>query len=237
VGLSHFPLTAPAVNVRVQFPLHIYVKGGLQRSLDARGGSATIARNLTGFRFAPHGDGLVSIVETGYRTPPRKDSYGTWFRAGAIHNTTRYESLSGGSSTGNYCAFLLADRQIVRTDSAQPERGLFAGVSAIIAPSHVNAYAKYFEMRVYDEAPFARRPRDMASIVASRNSYSGAMVQKVMAQGGTVWHNSTSLTESYNAHLHNGLFAGFGVSYVTGPAITPHVPNALTTNLQLNLFW
>jgi hypothetical protein len=34
-----------------------------------------------------------------------------------------------------------------------------------------------------------------------------------------------------------GIYVNFGVSYVTGPAITPHVPSALTLTVQTNFFF
>ncbi|HEV2444677.1 MAG TPA: hypothetical protein VGS58_02090, partial [Candidatus Sulfopaludibacter sp.] len=67
VGLSYFPLTAPSFNLRIRGPKNTYLKTAAQRSLDAAGGPATVARNRTGFRFDPKGDKLLLIDEIGYR--------------------------------------------------------------------------------------------------------------------------------------------------------------------------
>ena len=55
VGMSYFPLTAPSLNLRLRGPGGTHLKAGAQRSLDAAGGAATVARNRTGFRFIPQG--------------------------------------------------------------------------------------------------------------------------------------------------------------------------------------
>ena len=64
-GMSYFPLTTPALDVRIRGPRGTYFKTAAQRSIDPKGGPTEVARNHTGFRFIPHGDKLVLINEIG----------------------------------------------------------------------------------------------------------------------------------------------------------------------------
>ena len=95
-GMSYFPLTAPSFNVRIRGPENTYIKTAAQRSLDPNGGPAEIARNHTGFRFLPHGDGLVLINEGGYQRAASADAHETWFRTGYIYNTSSYKNVATG---------------------------------------------------------------------------------------------------------------------------------------------
>lgn len=165
VGLSHFPLVAPSFNLTLNGPKHVYFRGAIQRSLDAGGGVKTIERNATGFRFMPKGDKMVNIYEVGYRQRATSTSGQTWLRAGYIRNTTPYpNSRTGGFTSGNLCMFALADRQFTQSDSMRVNNGIYAGVSAIGTSSDLNAYTRYYELRLYDEGPFHSRPGDTASL-------------------------------------------------------------------------
>jgi porin len=238
VGMSYFPLATPALNLKWNGPAHVYAKTGIQRAVDAAGGPATIARNSSGVRFIPKGDKLVTIFEGGYNRDATAASRETWVRAGYLRNTTQYpNSLTGGTSSGNYCAFLLADRQFIRKDGTHASHGVYAGASAMIAPADMNVYTQYYEARAYVEGPFRTRPFDMISLVATRSAYSRDSTRNLAAQGKTVWHNSSSITGSYTVRAARGTYISMGLSYQTGPAVTPHVPNALTAILQSSLFF
>jgi porin len=238
VGLSQGPEPAPGLNLKLKAPAHLYIKTGLQRGLDAAGGQATVARNATGFRFDPKGDKLLTIAEGGFNRDTAADSHQTWIRTGYLHNTTPYSnSRTGGVSSGNYCAFFLADHQFFRSSVEHPDQGFYAGVSAMAVPADMNVYSQYYEARLYREAPFRSRPFDMFSVVATRSVYSRDTIRNLEAQGQTVWHNSSSITGSYSIHPARGAYVAMGASYVTGPAVTPHVPNALTATIQGSFFF
>lgn len=229
VGMSYFPLTAPAVSLRVRGPDHIYLKSAAQRSIDPGGGPTEVARNHTGFRFAPSGDKLIVLNEAGYLRDAAKDVHETWFRAGYLYNTTSYKNLvTGQSEAGNYCGYALLDHQLQRSGLEHPDHGLYAGVSFMTVPDALNAYSRYYEARLYKEAPAESRPADLLSFVASHTSYSRLDTNNLAAQGKTVWHSGYTLTGSYAVHVSPGNFLGVGMSYLYGPAITPRVPNALT---------
>src|ERR1017187_2308393 len=141
VGMSYFPLTAPSFNVRIRGPKNTYIKTAVQRSLDPNGGATEVARNHTGFRFIPHGDELLLINEGGYLRAASATAHEAWFRAGAIYNTTPSRNVTTGQSeSGNYCAYVLMDDQLLRTDREHPNHGLYAGASFMTVPETMNPY-------------------------------------------------------------------------------------------------
>jgi len=238
VGLSYFPLTAPSFDVRIRGPKHTYLKSALQRSQDPNGGPAEVARNASGFRFDPHGDKLFVINEGGYLRDASAHAHEAWFRAGDMENTTAYRNLvTGQVRPGNHGAYLLMDGQLTQPDPAHAAHGLYAGGSFIAVPQSVNAYARYYELRAYQEAPFRSRPGDVLSAVASRTSYSSPYTDLLVAQGKSVWRAGTTLTGSYSLHASRGNYISLGLSYVNGPAITPRVSNALNFVVNWSLFF
>lgn len=228
VGMSYFPLTSPSASIRIHGPRNTYFTTAVQRSLDPDGGPTEVARNHTGFRFAPHGDKILSISEGGLRRGASTQARDLWVRAGYMNNRTAYANfLTGRREAGNYCIYGLADFQLTQTDRDHPNRGLYVGGSAETAPEDLNAYARYYEARIYREAPFRRRPADVASIVASRTGYSRPFTNGLLAEGKTVWRAGTTVTASYTLRASRGNYVGLGLGYVNGPAISPRVPSAL----------
>ena len=171
-GMSYFPLTAPSFNVLIRGPENTYIKTAAQRSIDPNGGPVEVARNHTGSRFIPHGDKLVLINEVGYRRAASAAAHEAWFRAGAIYNITPSRNVATGQSeSGNYCAYVLMDDQLLRTDREHPNHGLYAGASFMTVPETMNSYSRYYEARLYKKAPARTRPDDVLSVVASRTGY------------------------------------------------------------------
>ncbi len=237
-GMSYFPLTAPSANIRIHGPKNTYVQAAAQRSIDPNGGPAEVARNHTGFRFIPHGDKLVAINEAGYLRAPSTTMHEVWFRAGSINNTTpmRIEA-TGQLQPGNYCAYALMDAQVIKSDPARPDQGLYAGGSFMTVPRTMNAYARYYEARLYQKAPFRSRSGDVLSAVASRTGYSNIFTDHLVSQGKTVWRAGTTLTGSYSLRVSRGNYLSLGLSGVFGPAISPRVPNALNFIANWTLFF
>lgn len=237
-GMSYFPLTAPSFDVRLRGPGNTYLKSAAQRSQDPNGGPAEVARNHSGFRFDPRGDKLVLINEVGYQRAASRDAHQAWFRAGAITNTTAYRNLATERpETGNYCAYVLMDGEVLKTDREHPDRGLYVGGSFMTAPEALNPYARYYEARVYKEAPFRSRPGDVLSALASRTGYSSVFTDHLVSQGKAVWRAGTTLTGSYSLRASRGNYVSLGLSGVFGPAITPRVPHALNFIANWTLFF
>jgi porin len=237
-GMSYFPLTSPGATVRVRGPKHTYYKAGAQRSIDPEGGPTEVARNNTGFRFIPHGDKLLLINEGGYLRNPSRNTHEMWLRGGYMYNTTAYSNLATGKSqSGNYCGYVLMDYQLRRSNQEYPNQGLYAGGSWMTAPESLDPYARYYEARLYKEAPFRSRPADLVSVVASRTGYSSQYTDKLVGEGKTVWRAGTTLTGSYSVRAVRGSYLNLGLSYVNGPAISPRVPSALKFQASWTTFF
>jgi len=238
VGMSYFPLTAPSLNVRLRGPKFTYIKVGAQRSLDAAGGLATQARNQTGFRFIPKGDRLLLVNEVGYQRASSPTAHYMWFRAGYLHNNTLYTNkITGQKEAGNYCSYALMDYQLYRSESGNPGHGLYVGGTAMAVPTKFNTYARYYEARVYQKAPFRSRPDDVLSLVAAYRGHSLYVTGSLAAEGKTVWRSSPSLTGSYSIHVSRGNYLTLGLGYVRGPAITPRVADTLTFTANYGLYF
>jgi porin len=238
VGLSYFPLTAPSLNLRVRGPKNTYVATAFQRSLDPKGGPTEVDRNHTGFRFIPHGDKLLFVSEGGYQRAATADAHEAWFRAGYLRNSTEYKNQSTGQyQSGNYCAYVLMDYQLSKTNREHPNHGIYVGGSFMTVPQAMNPYARYYEIRGYKEAPFRSRPNDVFSVLASRTNYSSIVTDNLVAQGKTVWRGATTATGSYSLRASRGNYVSLGFSYIYGPAITPRVPSALTVLANWTLFF
>jgi porin len=237
-GMSYFPMTAPSFNVRIRGPWNTYIKTAAQRSFDPNGGPTEVARNHTGFRFIPRGDKLVLINEGGYLRAARSGAHAAWFRAGNIYNTTPYRNeVTGQPAPGNYCAYALMDYQLLQSGREHPNKGLYAGGSIMTVPEAMNPYARYYEARLYKEAPVRSRPDDVFSVVASRTGYSKISTNHLVFEGKTVWRAGTTITGSYSLRASRGNYLSLGLSYVGGPAITPRVPNALNLIANWSLFF
>jgi porin len=236
-GLSRFPLPAPGFNLRVQLTKSFYAKGGLQRSLDPDG-QTTINRNRTGLRFAPKGDKLLVIGESGYKKEASEQGYLTWVRGGYLHNATEYTNFrTGGKSPGNWSAYLLADRQLTHGAGSNAANGLYAGLSLIADPAKMNVYSRYVEARLYKEGTFSTRPRDMASLVATYTAYSSDFTRLLESQKASYWRGATTISANYIYSLRRGVYAGLGATFNTAPAVTPRVSHAFVPTAQLMYFF
>ena len=238
VGLSYAPLTAPSFNVRIRGPNYTYLKTVMQRSLDPSGGPAEVARNSTGLRFIPHGDKLLLFGEAGYQRPTTATSHEIWLRAGYMHNSTPYTNLAtGNAEPGNHAAFVLMDDQLRQTDRLEPGHGLYLGATAMTADARFNAFDSYYELRLYQKAPFRSRPSDMASLVGYYSGHSSDLTKSLLASGHTVWGASESITGSYAARVGPGQYMNVGLSYVRGPAVTPRVHDAFVASASYTVFF
>jgi porin len=238
VGVSNFPLTAPSFKLRIKGPKHTYLLTVAQRSIDPQGGPAEAERNHTGFRFIPHGDKLLLFGETGYQRSASATAHDTWFRAGYLHNSTPFTNLTtGAAQSGNHSEFVLMDYQLRKSNSLQPGQGLYLGGTAMAADSRFDGYDNYYELRLYQKAPFRSRPFDMASLVSYYSGHSRELTDSLVAQRKAVWRASASLSGSYSLRVHPGQYMRIGLSYIHGPAITPRVSDAVTFSTNYQFFF
>lgn len=238
IGLAYAPLSAPSVTVRVQPLGGFYAKGGVQRSASPAGGAEDLHRDAAGFRFAPQGDGLLSMFEGGYKRDAQADAPAVWVRGGYMGNTTRYMSAKTNTYTpGNRCWFVLADRQLRVSSDTAPTHGLYMGVSAISAPSDLNSYPSYDELRFYQVAPLRNRPFDMVSVVLSHTGYSRFTRAQLTAAGKTTASSLSTVFASYSIHVQSGIYVSASAAYNTCPALSPRLPGAFTATLQTMFFF
>jgi porin len=237
VGMSYYPLMAPSLNFRFRGPAGTYYKTAAQRSLDAAGGQSTIDRNPSGLEFLQEGNGLLLINEVGYQRASTRTTRQAWFRTGYLRNSTLYTNKrTGEQEGGNYCAYALIDWQVRAPDPGAPSKGLYVGGSAMTVPSKFNAYDRYYEFRVYQRAPFAARPTDVLTFIASHRGHSAYVTEPLAAQGTSYWANSRSLTGTYTLHLSRGSYLSLSAGYQRGAAITPRVKDALATTAYWILY-
>lgn len=238
VGLSYAPLTAPSLNARIRGPKNTYLKTVAQRSLDPKGGPMEVTRNAVGLRFIPHGDKLLLFGEVGYERPATAASHATWLRAGYMHNNTPYTNLANGSAeSGNHAAFVLMDYQLRQPDRPAPGHGLYVGATIMTADPRFNSYDSYYELRLYQKAPFRSRPSDMASLVGYYSGHSSDLTKSLLASGHTFWRASASITGSYALRVDPGQYLSFGLSYVHGPTVTPRAHDALVASASYTVFF
>ncbi len=238
VGMAFFPMSAPQFNLLIHGPSHTYLKTGVQRSFDPNGGPANEARNHSGLRFDPKGDKLLLLDEAGFRRAPSGTEREIWLRTGYLRNSTLYANMaSGKQEPGNHAAFALLDVQLRKPDPLKPWQGLYIGGSAMTAASQFNAYNRYYEARLYQMAPFRKRPGDVVSLLSTYTGHSKYLTDALVAKGNTVWRNSGSVTGSYNIHLAPGNYLSLGLSYIHGPAITPRVDDTLTFAASYTVFF
>jgi hypothetical protein len=96
-------------------------------------------------------------------------------------------------------------------------------------PATFNVYDRYYEVRVYQRAPFASRPTDVLTFTASYRGHSRYVTDALAAQGKSYWTNSKSVTGTYTLHLSRGNYLSLSANYQRGAAVTPRVEDALTT--------
>jgi hypothetical protein len=101
----------------------------------------------------------------------------------------------------------------------------------------MNAYNRYYELRVYQNAPFARRPSDMISVVSSYSDYSRYTTAPLLAAEKTAATHAATLTGSYSMRVRAGTYLINGMSYDSRPAITPRLSGALTYAIAAALFF
>lgn len=228
-NLGSFP--TPGVNVKVNLPNNVYTKLGVQRATSPDGLVAERFQNPTGVRFTVPNSGVFVIDETGYRVNAAPGQSSTWIRAAANYTSSRYTDITTRQRHNpNFGLYLLADRQLIQTaPNAGPGsalQGIYAGFSAMYAPSYFNAFSQYYEARLYGFGLIPGRPFDQASLVYNRNVFSEDAVRGVRRIGLLAHDAANTYTASYSANVLHGVNLNFGLSYTDNP--TPIVYNRST---------
>ena len=242
-GINAPAWTSPAINIKVNGPDGFYNKLGIQRASSPDGPFAEKIDNPTGVKWSTPNSGVLVINEFGYRKEAAPGQLAAWVRAAPMFNTSRYvDFMSGGRSAGNYGAYFLADQQIVQFApmTGQAARGVYAGVSAMYAPPEFNRFSQYYELRFYGIGLLPSRPRDMLSLVVSRNVFSHYLVEAALQRGQLAHDGSLSITAAYTAPIAPGIRAGIGLGYTDHPTpvvYTPQTGSALNILANVITFW
>src|SRR6476646_3409341 len=219
-GLSAWAWTKPGVNIKVNGPDGLYNKFGVQVASSPDGPVAEKIANSTGLDWSTPNSGSLAIEEVGYRKEAAPGQLATWVRAAGIVNDSRYVDFEfGGRNTGNYAAYVLADRQFVQLApvAGHAARGWYAGVTAMYAPPEFNRFSQYYEFRLYGIGLLPSRPTDMVSVVVSRNVFSHYLVDAALQRGQLAHTGNFSITAAYNASIAPGIRVGIGLGYTNNP--------------------
>ena len=183
------------------------------------------------------GTGALFVDEFGYKQDATPSSLYTWARLGVMYNNSTFHDFTksvaeggltlgaiGPTKDGNAGFYLLADQQIwqLAPDSATTaSRGLYAGGTIMYARADRTPITQYYEGRLYIEAPFESRPKDLVSLVAYYQVNSPYLVDNLNTLNafGTYGKPETwSATVGYLARLRPGVSLSLGFNYTANPA-------------------
>lgn len=235
VGMSYGTFGTPEANIKVNLGNHMYDHFGIQRSESVGGGLEEEKRNGLGLRFAPPGTKPLFINEFGYQIASSKGQKSIWLRGGGIYNTTNYTSFRTGQPVDNWALYFLADKQLTQPDDSLPFRGIYAGASINYAPPGPNLYSRYAEARIYSIGPFANRPFDLASFVATYNGYSRYARRALTVPGSGNYKATLTAIGSYTYHLGPGLYAQPGLGVTVHPSVAPRFNTALNAYFSVTV--
>ncbi len=237
-------LPTPGINVKVNLPDHFYTKLGVQRASSPDDPVVERLQNPSGVRFLTPNSGVFVIDEAGYRVPPTPGHMGTWIRGAVDYSTSRYNLLSSAVEdrhTGDFGLYLLADRELIQLrPNAGPGaavQGIYAGFSVNYGPSYFNAFAQYYEARLYSFGLIPGRPYDQVSLVANRNIFSKNAITLAQSFGLMTHAAADTFTAAYSAHVLPGTNINIGLGYTDNPSpivYNTHTGSAL--NVLTNLF-
>jgi porin len=184
-----------------------YEKISVQRSESPQGLVAEYSHfNRHGLTFSePNAKALV-IDEVGFRQTASADTLFTYIRGGGLYNWTRYTDFNTGGTNTNWNVYLLGDQQLSRPDPGLPYGGWYGGFSVMESPSNVNVFRRYYEVRLYDKAPFKSRPSDQFAIVATHSLFSDDARRASILRGAyPPPKDASSLAVTYAMKLWHGI--------------------------------
>jgi porin len=243
LGINAYAWTTPGINIKLNGPGGFYNKVGIQRASNPDGPFAEKIANPSGLEWSTPNSGVLVMNEVGYRKGAAPGQLATWVRAAPMFNTSRYIDFAiGGRSTGNHGAYFLADHQFVQLapKAGQAARGVYAGVTAMYAPPELNRFSQYYELRLYGIGLLPSRPKDMLSLVFSRNDFSHYLVDAALQQGQLAHADSLSITAAYTGPIAPGIWAGIGLGYTDHPTpvvYTPQTGSALNILANVITYW
>ena len=222
-GQNSSGASTPGLNVKVYLPDNFYDKAGVARATSPNGLLVERAQNPTGASFKVSNAGVFVINEFGYRVDATPERPEMWIRAAANYTSSRYNLVSSPQrrDSPNFGLYLLADRQLIQTAPnaglGSAVRGIYAGFSTEYAPSYFNVFSQYYEARIYGFGLIPGRPHDLASVVATRNVFSGYAVRRARSQGFLAHDSVNAITGSYGFSVLHGVNINVGLQYTDHP--------------------
>ncbi len=236
LGLSRTPLTTPGVNIRLNGPNNLYLKSGIQRSINPAGAQAESDANPTGFRFSTPHAGTLLINEVGYKRAASAEERSVWIRGGVLYNDSPYTVFGTRETASNSAFAVLADAQILKTDDAFPARGIYGGASFLKGDPNVDGTDRYYEGRLYGVGIVPGRPKDFISLVYTHTDFSQRqfLARSRNIPGVTAINN---LTVSYSTHVARGVFLNTGFTYGDHASVSPITRPALVFSGALSVVY
>ncbi len=244
LGLSSSAVSQPTAWIKFHATKAIYNMVGVARSVSPGGTLADLAVNPSSTHFNVPGARALYIDEFGYKTPSLPYAPSTWFRAGVIHNTTRYPVYGSDRTATKTGFYALLDRQVTQISPGSEKeayRGIYVGGSAMYASPKTSVFSQYYEFRAYGKGLFDARPLDTMSFIYTHQQTShrlAATYNDTADTTGTFAALATnSITGSYNAHLFRGAYGTIGLQYLDKPSFTYTQKEGDALNLLLGLFF
>lgn len=252
LGQSVTPATAPSFRITWHLTERLYNEIAAQRSLPVSGPTLNpiydeIRSNPTGLGFSSpiRGTRALYVNEFGYKNEATPESREAWARIGTMYNTssfinyTRISSSPGSTSTGNFAAYLLVDRQLWQQTPLTAYRGIYFGFSAMYASPRKTPISQYYEGRLYSIGPFDWRPTDMISLVYNHQGISSFLANEINLStsitGIASYHATNSITISYLMHIMPGVYGSVGAGYTDHPSVSYFKPEGSACNFLLSL--
>jgi porin len=177
------------------------------------------------------------VNEFGYKQDATPTSLYTWARVGVMYNNSTFHDFTksvadgglvqgpiGPTVDGNAGLYLLADQQIWQSAPDllnTASRGLYIGATIMYARPETTPITQYYEGRLFMRAPFASRPKDLASLdyyYQVNSPYLVDNLNTLHAVGIYGKHETWSATVSYLANLRPGVYLTLGLNYTANPS-------------------
>lgn len=134
-----------------------YVKGAVAQSMSPQGLRAK-GRYRDGLFDKVPGAKARYIGEIGYRGRADLGERSSWYRAGAIYNTSQYQIFDGTGRKGdNHAFYAVADIQLTQSSPAVRQLGWYANLRGNYAPPDRNFYTGDLSAALYKVGTFEAR--------------------------------------------------------------------------------
>ncbi|OFZ17000.1 MAG: hypothetical protein A2X86_00685 [Bdellovibrionales bacterium GWA2_49_15] len=217
-GPSIFPITAPAVRLRVDPTKSFYLQVGV---FNGQSGDLNDPKG-THFRFN-RDDGRLLISEAAYLREKGKYAIGTW----AYTATFEHLTLAPERAT-SYGTYFLADQEVAKDISAFLRYG--------VASAEVNSVHSNLGAGVVFTGLLPSRESDRFGLALTKVTAGDEIRQAQEAAGEPIEKAETTFEANYRIELCSSFVIQPDLQYVTNPGLNPALDNAwvAATRLEFN---